>query len=58
MASSIHFKYCKNIWILRLHEQFSRNDSEMAPEKISNFKIMNIQLKSANKNQHISESTA
>ena len=46
IASRIHFKDCKNILILRLYEQFSRNDSAMAPEwlseKISNFKNMNI----------------
>ena len=35
--SPIHFKYRQNIIILRLYEQFSRNDSAMAPEKISNF---------------------
>ena len=34
MASRIHFKYWKNILISRLYEQFSRNDSPMAPEKI------------------------
>ena len=34
MASRIHFKYWKNILISRLYEQFSRNDSVMAPEKI------------------------
>ena len=32
MASRIHFKYWKNILISHLYEQFSRNDSEMAPE--------------------------
>ena len=46
MASRIHFKYWKNILILRLYEQFSQNDSEMAPEwlseKISNFSNTNI----------------
>ena len=42
MASSIHFKYWKNILISRLYEQFSRNDSAMAPEKISNFWNMNV----------------
>ena len=45
-ANRIHFKYLKNILILRLYDQFSRNGSAMAPkrmfEKISNFKIMNI----------------
>ena len=45
-ASRIHFKYWKTILIWRLYEQFSRNDSAMAPEwlseKISNFKNMNI----------------
>ena len=35
--SPIHFKYRQNIIILRLYEQFSRNDSAMAPEKVSNF---------------------
>ena len=38
MASRIHFKYRKNILISRLYEQFSRNDSAMAPEK--NFKLL------------------
>ena len=38
MASRIHFKYWKNILILRLYEQFSRNDSAMAPEK--NLKLL------------------
>ena len=33
MASRIHFKYWKNILISRPYEQFSRNDSAMAPEK-------------------------
>ena len=42
MASRIHFKYWKNILISRLYEQFSRNDSTMDPEKISNFKNMNV----------------
>ena len=40
-ASRIHFKYWNNILILRCYEQFSRNDSAMAPErlfeKVSNF---------------------
>ena len=40
-ASRIHFKYWENILISRLYDQFSRNDSAMAPEwvseKISNF---------------------
>ena len=35
--SPIHFRYQQNILILRLYEQFSRNDSAMAPEKISNY---------------------
>ena len=42
MASRIHFKYWKNILISRLHEQLSLNDLTVAPEKISNFKNMNI----------------
>ena len=46
MASRIHFKHWENILISRLYEQFSRNDSEMAPEwlseKISAFQNMNI----------------
>ena len=45
-ANRIHFKYLKNILISRFYEQFSRNDSAMAPErlfeKISNFKNMNM----------------
>ena len=48
MASRIHFKYWENILISRFYEQFSRNDSAMAPEKISNFlnvKILYIALK-------------
>ena len=32
MASRIHFKYWKNILISRHYEQFSRNDSAMAPQ--------------------------
>ena len=42
MASRIHFRYWKNILISRLYEQYSRNDSAMAPEKNSNFQNMNI----------------
>ena len=38
MASRIHFKYWKTILILRLYEQFSRNDSAMAPEE--NFRLL------------------
>ena len=38
MVSRIHFKFWKNILISRLYEQFSRNDSAMAPEK--NFKLL------------------
>ena len=38
MASKIHFKYQENILISQLYEQFSRNDSAMAPEK--NFKLL------------------
>ena len=38
MASRIHVKYWKNILILRIYEQFSRNDSAIAPEK--NFKLL------------------
>ena len=38
MASRIHFKYWKNILILRFYEQFSRNDSAIAPEK--NFRLL------------------
>ena len=34
-ASRIHFKYWENILILRLYEQFSRNDSAMASEWLS-----------------------
>ena len=34
--SPIHFRYRQNILISRLYDQFSRNDSGMAPEK--NFK--------------------
>ena len=37
MASRIHFRYRQKILISRLYEQFSRNDSVMAPEKISDF---------------------
>ena len=36
--SPIHFRYRQNILISRLYEQFSRNDSVMAPEK--NFKLL------------------
>ena len=41
-ASRIHFKYWKNILILRFYEQFSRNDSAMAPERLfkKNFKLL------------------
>ena len=46
IASRIHVKYWKNILISRLYEQFSRNDSAVASEwlseKISNFYNMNI----------------
>ena len=38
MVSRIRFKYGENILISRLYEQFSRNDSSMAPEK--NFKLL------------------
>ena len=38
MASSIHFKYWKNILISWLYEQFLRHDSAMAPEKY--FKLL------------------
>ena len=38
MVSRIHFKYWKNILISRLYEQFSRNDSAMAPE--INFQLL------------------
>ena len=38
MGGRIHFKYWENILISRLDEQFSRNDSAMAPEK--NFKLL------------------
>ena len=45
-ASRIHFIYRKNILISRLYEQFSRNDSaissEWLSEKISNFYNMNV----------------
>ena len=34
----IHFRYRQNILILRLYDQFSRNDSAMDPEK--NFKVL------------------
>ena len=36
--SPIHFRYRQNILILRLYEEFSRNDFTMAPEK--NFKLL------------------
>ena len=36
--SQIHFRYRQNILISRLYEQFSRNDSAIAPEK--NFKLL------------------
>ena len=42
--SPTHFRYRQNILISRLYEQFSRSDSAMAPEKMSNFKNMNILL--------------
>ena len=46
MEVLIYFKFLKNILISRLYEQFSRNDSAMAPEwlseKYSNFENMNI----------------
>ena len=38
MAKRIHFKCWKNILIARLYEQFSRNDSAVAPEK--KFKLL------------------
>ena len=38
MAITVHLKYWKNSLISRLYEQFSRNDSAMAPEK--NFKLL------------------
>ena len=38
MENRIHFKYGKNILILRLLEQLSRNDSAMTPEKF--FKLL------------------
>ena len=45
-ANRIHSKYLTNILISRFYEQFSRNGSAMAPErlfeKISNFKNMNM----------------
>ena len=45
-ANRIHFKYLKNILISRFCEQFSRNASAMAPERMfeknSDFEIMNI----------------
>ena len=51
-ANKTHFKYWKNSLISRFYEQFSRNGSTMAPErlleKISNFliiKILYIRLK-------------
>ena len=34
----IHFRYRQNILISRLYEQFSRNDSAMAPEKFQTLK--------------------
>ena len=34
-ATRIHFKYWKNILISRLYEQFSRNDSAIAPQWVS-----------------------
>ena len=34
-ASKINFKYWKNILISRLCEEFSQNDSTMAPEWLS-----------------------
>ena len=48
-ANRIHLKYWENILISRFYEQFSRNGSAMAPErlfeKISTFKNMNISRK-------------
>ena len=41
--SPIHFRYRQNILISQVYEQFSRNDSAISPEKISNFKNINIQ---------------
>ena len=38
----ILFKYLENFLISRLYEQFSRNRSEVAVRKISNFSNMNI----------------
>ena len=37
IKSPIHFRYRQNILISRIYEHFSRNDSAMAAEKISNF---------------------
>ena len=46
MAIRIHFKYWKNILISRLYEQFSRNDSAMAAEWLSEkFNLLYIVLK-------------
>ena len=36
--SPIHFRYRQKILISRVYEQFSRNESAMAPEK--NFKLL------------------
>ena len=36
--SPIHFRYLQNSLILRFYEQFSRNNSAMAPEK--DFKLL------------------
>ena len=38
LKSPIHFRYRQNILISRLYEQFSQNDSAMAPEE--NFKLL------------------
>ena len=38
LGIDIYIKYLKNILISRLYEQFSPNDSKMAPEK--NFKLL------------------
>ena len=44
--NTIHFKYLKNVLISRFYEQFSRNGSAMAPErlfeKISSLKNMDM----------------
>ena len=41
-VSRIHFKYWKNILILRFYEQFSRNGSAMAVQK--NFKLIKYEI--------------